>query len=90
MNAGDASERIAELSMKLQAKFVQSETTSTFSILTESSRQFASAVAGRRPFSGISPGRRLSHLARRRQMFSKANLQQLAQNEPKNHRLAIK
>lgn len=34
---------------------------------------------------GLSPGRRLSHLARRKQIFSCANLQRMADMEKKKH-----
>lgn len=76
--------------MKIQARFVQSETASTCNVWAESERAMTNSARKRRQWNGVSPGRRLSHLARRRQMFSKANLLQMSQNEPKNHRLAIK
>lgn len=69
-----ASEDVEHVSMKLHERFIGAETSSwcnPVTLPTVSKRQ-------RRSLGNASPGCRLSHLARRRQTFSSANLAQLS------------
>ncbi|KAK6624529.1 hypothetical protein RUM44_011388 [Polyplax serrata] len=86
-NSSKTSEEIANISQKVLSRYVYSETMSSCNIWFESSTTTNSAKKSlaRRSSLGLSPGSRLSHLARRRQIFSSENLQKLANSERRRH-----
>lgn len=77
-NITSYSERVEQLIMKCNARFVGAETASSVTVYSDSLPSPSSAgkrKALRMKLSqGKSPGRRLSHLARRRQAFSRATM----------------
>lgn len=92
LNSSKVSEDAADLMQKVQGRYVQLETLSSCNIWFQSSIPLTASAKKRlraRPGFGISPGRRLSHLARRRQIFSSENLQQMANSESRR-RIEIK
>lgn len=74
------SEEVESLSIRYKERYVGAETASCINALyTKSPLQTASAKKRMRQQAwGHSPGRRLSHLARRRKAFSSANLSSVA------------
>ncbi|KAL0279160.1 UNVERIFIED_CONTAM: hypothetical protein PYX00_000771 [Menopon gallinae] len=84
MNSSQLSENIASLMQKVQERYIQLETMSSCNIWFEATLQTCGSAKKRlrmRYAMGMSPGRRLSHLARRRQFFSSANLKRLANTD---------
>lgn len=84
MNSSQLSEKIASLMQKVQERYIQLETMSSCNIWFEATLQTCGSAKKRlrmRYAMGMSPGRRLSHLARRRQFFSSANLKLLANTD---------
>lgn len=75
-NLCNASEDVEHISMKLHERFIGAETSSWCNSVTALPNSAKKRL--RRSFSSTSPGCRLSHLARRRQTFSSANLAQLS------------
>jgi hypothetical protein len=74
-NRGRISEEFEILCQKLQERYVGKETTSSCNIWFNCDiSNKVSNVARRHRSTGLSPGRRLSHLARRKRAFSCANL----------------
>lgn len=74
-NRGRISEEFEILCQKLQERYVGSETTSSCNIWFNCDiSNKVSNITSRHRSTGHSPGRRLSHLARRRQTFCCANL----------------
>jgi hypothetical protein len=74
-NRGRISEEFEILCQKLQERYVGNETTSSCNIWFNCDiSNKVSNVARRHRSTGHSPGRRLSHLARRKRTFSCANL----------------
>lgn len=75
-NCGKTSEEIVDLSDKYQKRCVSAETQSSCTIFESHSANSPSKRKSLKPrWGGKSPGRRLSHLARRRITFSSSNLQ---------------
>lgn len=91
-NRNNAVEEFESLTSKLCERYIGAETQSTctvwFSKPPPGSAKKRSLLARRN--SGQSPGKRLSHLTRRRKVFSSANLQGLALNNKKLLVLNIK
>ncbi|XP_078045903.1 cyclin E-interacting protein minus [Augochlora pura] len=91
-NRNKATEDFESLSMKLCGRYIGAETQSTctvwFSKQAPGSAKKRNLLAKRD--NGQSPGKRLSHLTRRRRTFSSANLQGLALNNKKLLVLNIK
>ncbi|XP_017876218.1 uncharacterized protein LOC108622686 [Ceratina calcarata] len=91
-NRSTAVEEFESLTSKLCGRYIGAETQSTctvwFSKPAPSSAKKRSLLAKRN--NGQSPGKRLSHLTRRRKAFSSANLQGLAMNNKKMVVLNIK
>nr|CAD7442571.1 unnamed protein product [Timema bartmani] len=73
-NTSVASEQFELLCQKLAERFVGNEMASSCNVVQSSFQAGTSANHRKRRSTGQSPGRRLSHLARRRQIFSSANL----------------
>ncbi|PSN41344.1 hypothetical protein C0J52_10385 [Blattella germanica] len=74
-NHGRASEEFESLCQKLRERYVGCETTSSCNIwFSDDISNKINSMTNKRRSTGYSPGRRLSHLARRRQTFSSANL----------------
>ncbi|KAJ9584093.1 hypothetical protein L9F63_021565 [Diploptera punctata] len=74
-NHGKVSEDFETLCQKLRERFVGCETTSSCTVwFSQDTSNKINSMTNKRKNSGRSPGRRLSHLARRRQTFSSANL----------------
>jgi hypothetical protein len=87
-NRGRISEEFEILCQRLQERYVGSETTSSCNIwFNHDISNKVHNVNSRRRSTGHSPGSRLSHLARRRQTFSSANLlnSNVAGQLPGNH-----
>ncbi|XP_067004029.2 uncharacterized protein mi [Anabrus simplex] len=74
-NNGTVSEEYEYLCQKLQQRYVGCETASSCNLWFSSSSESSSGNARKRKSVGHSPGRRLSHLARRRRAFSSSSLQ---------------
>lgn len=74
-NTCSASEDVEHISLKLHERFIGAETSSWCNAVTSS---VPASARQRRSMGNASPGCRLSHLARRRQTFSSANLAQLS------------
>ncbi|XP_026288186.1 uncharacterized protein LOC113213354 [Frankliniella occidentalis] len=75
-NTCTASEDIEHISMKLTERFIGAETSTWCNAVT--SQPSSAKKRQRRSLGNASPGCRLSHLARRRQTFSSANIAQLS------------
>ncbi|XP_065210943.1 uncharacterized protein mi isoform X2 [Planococcus citri] len=73
-NLGDLSEKMVDLYEKYRERYVGCETSSFVSSYSPS-KDFLNKKKDRRKMIGYSPGRRLSHLAKRRTMFSSQSLQ---------------
>nr|CAD7400495.1 unnamed protein product [Timema cristinae] len=73
-NTSVASEQFELLCQKLAERFVGNEMASSCNVVQSSFQAGTGANHRKRRSTGQSPGRRLSHLARRRQIFSSANL----------------
>ncbi|XP_034237294.1 uncharacterized protein LOC117642829 [Thrips palmi] len=76
-NTCTASEDVEHISLKLHERLIGAET-STWCNAVTSSVPISTRQRQRRSMGNTSPGCRLSHLARRRQTFSSANLAQLS------------
>ncbi|KAL2735595.1 hypothetical protein V1478_003235 [Vespula squamosa] len=91
-NRNKSIEEFENLTMKLCERFIGAETQSTcnvfFSKQGPGSARKRSVLAKRNY--GQSPGKRLSHLARRRRTFSSANLQGLNLNDKRQLVLSVK
>ncbi|KAK2576777.1 hypothetical protein KPH14_005421 [Odynerus spinipes] len=90
-NRNKAVEEFENLTMKLCERYIGAETQSTCNVFFSKepgSARKRSTLAKRNY--GQSPGKRLSHLARRRRTFSSANLQGLGLNDKKQLVLNIK
>lgn len=85
-NKGWASEELEYLCSKYKERYVGNETSSCVnSLYTKHTILTASAKKRARHRGwGQSPGRRLSHLARRRKAFTSASFQSVADNNAKN------
>lgn len=84
-NKGSVSEELEYLSAKYKERYIGNETSSCVnSLYTKQTTLTASARKRARHRNwGQSPGRRLSHLARRRKAFTSANLQSVAESNAK-------
>lgn len=91
-NRNKSIEEFENLTMKLCERYIGAETQSTCNIFFSKQGPGSArkrSVLAKRNY-GQSPGKRLSHLARRRRTFSSANLQGLSLNDKRQLVLSIK
>lgn len=85
-NSSKVSEDIAYLSQKVVSRYVYSETMSSCNIWFDSSLPKNNVLQqqSRKYVNGKSPGSRLSHLAKKKRLFSLENLQKLEDSSKKH------